>query len=169
MTAQETGTERTNCDLCEKHCPVGAFGCGRGERAYGGQGDGEQLGGERVHGEHGHGGHGGHGEHGHGGHVRRGGHGRPEGEGHRRLAPRAEGAAQPEGLAGKLIEAGRVAQIKAEHIAAAGKSADVMFRVIEQEDAVQLEELLDSLLAAWQQAHAAHHGREGGGHGGSKH
>ncbi|MGN0960082.1 MAG: hypothetical protein ACI4OC_04985 [Coriobacteriales bacterium] len=166
MTVHEAGTERTNCDLCEKHCPVGAFGCGRGERAYGGQDGGEQPSTERGHGEHGHGEriHGGHGSHG-----RRGRHGRPEGEGHRRQAPRAEGAAQPEGLAGKLIEAGRVAQIKAEHIAAAGKSADVMFRVIEQEDAVQLEELLDSLLAAWQQAHAAHHGREGGGHGGSKH
>lgn len=27
--------ERSSCDLCEKRCPVGSFGCGRGERAYG--------------------------------------------------------------------------------------------------------------------------------------
>lgn len=28
-------SEQTNCDLCGKRCPIGSFGCDRGERAYG--------------------------------------------------------------------------------------------------------------------------------------
>ncbi|MGN0077167.1 MAG: hypothetical protein ACI36V_00080 [Coriobacteriales bacterium] len=109
----ESRQERSTCDLCEKRCPVGSFGCGRGERAYG--------------------------------------------MGARDDEPRLEG------LAGKLAEAGRIAQIKGAHISAAGKEPGVMFDVIPGEDAAQLELLLDKLLAAWEQAHAArHHGR--GGH-----
>lgn len=103
----ENGRERSNCDLCENRCPVGSFGCGRGERAYG---SGARDEGQRL-----------------------------------------------EGLPGKLAEAGRIAQIKGERISAAGKEPGVMFDVIPSEDAAQLEALLDELLAAWEQAHAARH------------
>ncbi|MGN0072425.1 MAG: hypothetical protein ACI36W_01285 [Coriobacteriales bacterium] len=105
--------DRTNCDLCDKRCPVEALGCGRGERAYG--------------------------EH-------------PD-----------EAGQQFEGLAGKLIEAGRIAQIKGAHISAAGKDPSAMFRVMNAEDAAQLEALLDKLLIAWEQAHAARHGHNATG------
>lgn len=134
MASNEGAQPQQTCGLCEKNCPVEALGCGRGERAFGAQaGEGRAAGGEHR------------GEHGRGG--------RPRG------GEPAEGAVQLEGLAGKLAEAGRVAQIKGAHITAAGKSADAMFGVLGDEDAAQLEALLDKLLAAWRQAHAAHHAK----------
>lgn len=50
-------------------------------------------------------------------------------------------------------------EIKDAHITAAGKSADAMFGVLGDEDTAQHEALLDKLLAAWRQAHAAHHAK----------
>lgn len=86
-------------------------------------------------------------------------YGEQAGEGKSLDRQAGEGEEQLEGLAGKLAEAGRVAQIKGAHIIAAGKDPSAMFRVIGAEDAAQLEALLDKLLAAWEQAHASRHAR----------
>ena len=100
--------KQANCDLCDKHCPIGSFGCGRGEHAYG---DASREAAEAI----------------------------------------ALG-----GLAGKLVQAGRIAGIKASHIKAAGKDPNAMFDVLGADDKATFDELLGKLQAGWDEMHAAH-------------